>query len=49
MGTWKHIKFAGLPLHNTLGFFCWGRSLKNTHRNKKAVVYTFSNNTTPGA
>jgi hypothetical protein len=24
--------------HDTLGFSCWERSLKNAHRNKKGVV-----------
>jgi hypothetical protein len=24
----EHIKLGELPRHNTLGFFCWGRSLK---------------------
>jgi hypothetical protein len=35
--------------HNTLRFVCWGRSLKIHTEIKKGVVYTFSNNTTPGA
>jgi hypothetical protein len=34
---WEHIKLSELPLHNALGF-CWGRSLKITHRNEKEVV-----------
>jgi hypothetical protein len=25
---WEHIKLEELPWHNTLGFFCWGSSLK---------------------
>ncbi len=28
MGMWEHIKLGELPQHNTLGFFCWGRSFK---------------------
>ncbi len=28
MGTWNHIKLWELPWHNSLEFFCWGRSLK---------------------
>jgi hypothetical protein len=29
MGTWEHRNIAGSPsLHNSLGIFCWGRSLK---------------------
>ncbi len=38
---WEHRnkkKKEDLPLHNALGFFSWGRSLKSTHRNKKRVV-----------
>jgi hypothetical protein len=27
MGMWEHIKVGELPLHNSLGIFCWGRSL----------------------
>jgi hypothetical protein len=34
MGTYK---IGGAPPHNTLGFLCWGRSLK-IHRNK-IIVY----------
>ncbi len=25
---WEHMKFGELRWHNTLAFFCWGRSLK---------------------
>jgi hypothetical protein len=28
MGMWEHMKLGEFPRHNTLGFFCWGRSLK---------------------
>ncbi len=28
MRMWEHIKLGELLWHNTLGFFCWGRSLK---------------------
>jgi hypothetical protein len=28
VGTWEHIKLGELLRHNTLGFFCCGRSLK---------------------
>jgi hypothetical protein len=28
MGTWEHGNMGELPQHNTLGLFCWGRSLK---------------------
>ncbi len=28
METWEHIKLGDLRKHNTVGFFCWGRSLK---------------------
>jgi hypothetical protein len=36
VGTYK---IGELHQHISLGFFCWGRSLKNTHRNRKGVVY----------
>jgi len=32
MGTYK---IGGAPRHNALGFFCWQRSFKNTHRIKR--------------
>jgi hypothetical protein len=36
---WEHIKLGELPRHNTLGFFCWGRSLKIHIEIKKGLVY----------
>jgi hypothetical protein len=36
---WKHIKLGGLPQHNTLGFFCWCRSLK-IHTEIKRELFT---------
>jgi hypothetical protein len=38
ISPWEHIKLGELLRHNTLGFFCCGRSLK-IHRNKKGIVY----------
>jgi hypothetical protein len=38
MGTWERVKLEKLPLHNSLGFFCWERSLK-IHRNQVGVAY----------
>jgi len=44
--NWKSLhpscftyKIGELRQHIGLGFFCWGRSLENTHRNRKGVVY----------
>jgi len=40
MGTWEHIKFGGnSPRHNTLGFFCWERSLKKIHIEIKRELF----------
>jgi hypothetical protein len=36
---WEHIKLGDLLWHNTLGFFCWGRSFKIHIEIKKGVVY----------
>jgi hypothetical protein len=40
MGTWEHINLGGLPQHNGLGFFCWGRSLKIYTEIKRGFVYS---------
>jgi hypothetical protein len=43
-GTWEHINIGGCPsLHNSLGIFCWGRSLKIQKRNIKRDFYTWKN------
>jgi hypothetical protein len=42
MGTWEHRNIAGSPpLHNSLGIFCWGRSLKIQREIKREVFTVF--------
>jgi hypothetical protein len=36
MGTYK---IGGVPQHNTLGFLCWGRSLKIHIEMKRELFY----------
>ncbi len=38
---WEHIKLGELLWHSTLGFFCWGRSLK-LYIEIKRELFTFS-------
>jgi hypothetical protein len=45
MGMWEHIKLGELPPHNTLGFFCWGRSLKIHIEIKRECSYREQLNT----
>jgi hypothetical protein len=52
MFPWEHENMGtytiwGAPRHNTLGFFCWGRSLK-IHRERKREFFTLSGSPTVG-
>jgi len=42
MGTWECMKLGEFPWHNTLGVFCWGRSLKIQSRKKEGGVHVLS-------
>ncbi len=44
MGTWEHRNIMGSPrMHNSLGIFCWERSLKIQREIKRKVFMFFEN------